>query len=149
MRVPLLFYAPGLAPHHVPVKRSVVDLVPTLLDLMSFPAPADGSLSGQSLMGELEARPGETYDERDVYLDMPDGPYTRLRRGILHGPTPGMKLIHFGGKQYQLYDLAADPDEREDLSSDPAKLGPMIDALQAKRATLHEVAVKPDAPVAP
>jgi len=149
MRIPLIVYAPGLPPHRVPPKRSVVDLVPTLLDLMCVRSPAPGSLSGQSLMPDLEARPGESFEERDVYFDMPDGPYTRMRRGILHGPTPGMKLIHFGGAQYQLYDLANDPDEREDLSSDASKLAPMVDALQAKRATLREIAVKADAAGAP
>ena len=80
---------------------------------------------------------------------MPDGPYTHMRRGLIHGPTPGMKLIHFGGRQYQLYDLASDPGELDDLASDADRLRPMVDALQAKRATLHEIAVKPDAPALP
>ena len=163
MRVPLVIRAPGVAPHHVPVKRSAIDIVPTVLDLMRIPRPAPGELSGQSMAPDLAARPGDgcatfgsaclaargAFEERDVYLDMPDGPYTHLRRGIVHGTTPGMKLIHFGGRQYQLYDLIADPDEREDLSGDPAKLAPMLEALQAKRAQLHEIIVKPDAPASP
>ncbi|HEY8087860.1 MAG TPA: sulfatase-like hydrolase/transferase [Polyangiaceae bacterium] len=148
MRIPLVFRVPGMPPHHVPAKRSVVDLVPTVLDLMRVPQPEAGSLSGRSMMADLAAKDGP-FEERDVYLDMPDGPYTHLRRGILHGPTPGMKLIHLGGKQYQLYDLSSDPGERDDLSSDPAKLAPMVDALQAKRATLKEINVKADAPAQP
>lgn len=144
VRVPLVVRAPGIAPHRVPVKRSVIDLVPTLLDLMGLGQPPPGELSGESLMADLTARPGEEFAERDVYLDMPDGPFTHMRRGIIHGPTPGMKLIHFGGRQYQLYELASDPDEREDLSGDASKLGPMIRALSAKRSTLHEIYVKAD-----
>jgi choline-sulfatase len=144
VRVPLVIAAPGVAPHRIPVKRSVIDLVPTLLDLMGVPAPPPGELSGQSLVPDLVAQPGGELAERDVYLDMPDGPFTHMRRGIIHGPTPGMKLIHTGGRQYQLYDLAADPNEEEDLSSDPAKLEPMIRVLQAKRASLREVYVKAD-----
>jgi choline-sulfatase len=146
MRIPLIFYVPGLQPHHVPVKRSVIDVVPTLLDLMRIPRPAPGELSGQSLMPDLLARRGTVFEERDVYMDMPDGPYTHLRRGIIHGTTPGTKLIHLGGKLYQLYDLAADPGEHDDLSSDSAQLTPMIETLQAKRATLKEIPVKADAP---
>ncbi len=146
MRVPVVFYVPGLRPHHVPVKRSAIDLVPTMLDLMRLPRPAAGELSGQSLLPDLLARPDDAYGERDVYLDMPDGPYTRMRRGLIHGETPGMKLIHFGGRQYQLYDLASDPEERDDLAADPGKLTPMIAALQAKRATLKETDVKADTP---
>jgi arylsulfatase A-like enzyme len=149
MRVPVVFYVPGLRPHHVPVKRSAIDLVPTLLDLMRVPPPPAGELSGQSLLPDLLAKPGEVYEERDVYLDMPDGPYTRMRRGIIHGETPGLKLIHFGGRQYQLYDLAKDPGERDDLSGDAAKLAPMIEALQAKRATLKEIEVRADTPPPP
>ena len=149
MRIPLVVRAPGVKPHHVAAKRSVVDLVPTLLDLMRVPRPAPGELSGQSLVDDLFPQPGAATLERDVYLDMPDGPFTHLRRGIIHGPTPGMKLVHLGGKQYQLYDLAADPGERDDLAADPAKLAPMVEALQAKRATLREITVKADAPPQP
>jgi arylsulfatase A-like enzyme len=147
VRVPLLLRVPGVAPRRVPAKRSVVDLVPTLLDLMRIPQPGPGELSGVSMAGDLGVSDAGSYEERDVYLDMPDGPYTHMRRAILHGPTPGMKLIHFGGQQYQLYDLASDPDEAHDLSDDKARLAPMLEALQAKRATLVEKYVKPDAPV--
>lgn len=144
MRVPLLVHAPGFAPHRVSVKRSVIDLVPTVLDLMRVPLPGPGELSGQTLLPDLAAGPGDELSERDVYLDMPDGPFTHMRRAIIHGKTPGMKLIHFGGRQYQLYDLASDPGEEEDLAGDAEKLSPMIRALQTKRATLREIYVKPD-----
>jgi len=149
MRVPLLVRAPGLKPHHVSVKRSAIDLVPTLLDLLHVPQPTAGELSGQSAMADLLAGPGQPLEERDVYIDMPDGPYTHLRRALIHGSTPGMKLIHFGGRHYQLYDLAKDPGELDDLASDRGRLGPMMEAMQAKRATLHETFVKPDAPALP
>ena len=146
VRVPLVLHVPGVAPRRVPVKRSVVDLVPTLLDLMRIPQPGAGELSGVSMAGDLRSEGGTDYEERDIYLDMPDGPYTHMRRAILHGATPGLKLIHLGGRQYQLYDLEQDPDEARDLAGDPAKLGPMVEALQAKRARLVENYVKPDAP---
>ena len=145
VRIPWLVRAPGLTPHHVPVKRSVIDLVPTVLDLMQVSQPPQGELSGQTLMNDLE-RPDLGYEERDVYIDMPDGPYTHMRRAIIHGTTPGMKLIHFGANQYQLYDLARDPAESEDLASDATVLGPMLEALQTKRATLKEISVAADVP---
>jgi choline-sulfatase len=149
MRVPLILSVPGEAGRRVPVKRSMIDLVPTLLDLMRIPQPLPGELSGTSLMEDISAGPSGPYEERDVYLDMPDGPYTHMRRGLLHGTTPGMKLIHFGGRQYQLYDLATDPGETRDLAGDPAKLAPMVDLLQAKRAGLKEIYVRPDTPMLP
>jgi arylsulfatase A-like enzyme len=147
MRVPLLLRIPGVAPRRVSVKRSVVDLVPTLLDLMRISQPAAGELSGVTMAADLRESAHGGDEERDVYLDMPDGPYTHMRRAIIHGTTPGLKLIHMGGQQYQLYDLEQDPDELHDLAGAKGKLGPMIDALQAKRATLVENYVKPEVPV--
>jgi choline-sulfatase len=144
MRVPLVMRVPGVRAHRVPVKRSAVDIVPTLLDVMRIARPAAGELSGRSLAADLVAAPGVSYEERDVYMDMPDGPYTHMRRGLIHGVTPGMKLIHFGARQYQLYDLARDPGESDDVSGDAARMGPMLDAFAAKRATLREIDVKPD-----
>ncbi|WP_394820659.1 sulfatase-like hydrolase/transferase [Pendulispora albinea] len=143
IRVPLLVYVPGLSPHHVPVKRGAVDLVPTLLDIMHVEAPP-GELSGQSLIDDLLGAKGDTFAERDVYIDMPLGPYTGMRRAILHGPTPGMKLIHFGGNNYSLFDLAADPDEKDDLAQDKARFRPVYEAFQATRARMKEIDVKPE-----
>ncbi len=149
MRIPLVMRVPGAKAHHVPVKRSAIDIVPTLLDLMRVPRPAPGELSGLSLGSDLVSAPEARYEERDVYMDMPDGPYTHMRRGLIHGPTPGMKLIHFGGRQYQLYDLARDPGETDDLSGDPELMRPMLEAFAQKRAALHEIDVKPDTPLSP
>jgi arylsulfatase A-like enzyme len=146
MRVPLLLSVPGVEPRRIGVKRSAIDLVPTLLDVLHIPQPPPGQLSGRSLAADLVAPPGQAYEERDVLIDMPDGPYTHMRRGLIHGPTPGMKLIHYGGRHYALYDLAHDPDENEDLATDPAQLGPMVERLQQTRAGLKEIYVKPDSP---
>ncbi|HWL87245.1 MAG TPA: sulfatase-like hydrolase/transferase, partial [Polyangiaceae bacterium] len=144
VRVPLLVYAPGLKPHHVPVKRGAVDVVPTLLDIMHMDAPPPGELSGQSVLDDLAAAPSGPFAERDVYIDMPIGPYTGMRRALIHGPTPGMKLIHFGGNNYSLFDLAADPEEKEDLAEDKSRFRPVYEAFQAARARLKEIDVKPE-----
>jgi arylsulfatase A-like enzyme len=143
VHVPLLVRVPGLEPHHVPVKRGHIDVVPTLLDLMKVDQPQAGELRGVSLVPDLVANEGDSYDERDVYLDMPAGPYNAMRRGLIHGPTPGMKLIHLGATQYQLFDLAADPDEKDDLAQDKEKLDPVVEAFQTLRAGLREIDVKP------
>lgn len=142
VHVPLIVYVPGQKPHHVAEKRSQIDLVPTILDIMR--APADPSLPGKSLLGDVL---GEApYEERDVLIDMPVGPYTLMRKAILVGESPGRKLIYSGGKSYQLYDLATDPDEAHDLSSDPAMLDPVLARFEAARAGLREIEVKPEAP---
>ena len=144
VRVPLFFYVPGLEPHHVPVKRSHIDLAPTMLELMQAPLPPPGELSGQSMLSDLTQAPATPYEERDVYLDMPAGPYNMMRRGFIHGPTPGQKLIYFGGTQYQLFDLAADPAEKDDLAQDAEKLDKIVPLFQTFRARLKEIDVKPE-----
>jgi arylsulfatase A-like enzyme len=144
VRVPLLVYVPGARPHRIAQKRSHIDLVPTLLDLMRVTPPADGELSGQSMVADLMAKPDDDIDERDVYIDMPGGPIVLMRRALIHGPTPGMKLYHLGGQSYRLFDLAKDPDEANDLVSKRPILHDMIELLQAKRATLREIEVPPE-----
>lgn len=145
VRVPLLIYVPGVEGHRVPVKRSHIDLVPTLLDLMRLPPPPAGELSGTSMIGDVlhaaapDGGPGADYPERDVYIDMPLGPYTGMRRAIIHGATPGMKLIHFGGNVYNLYDLGQDPAEANDLAKDREQFQPIFSAFQAQRSRLKEL----------
>jgi hypothetical protein len=70
--------------------------------------------------------------------------YMQMRRGVIHGPTPGLKLIHFGGNLYNLFDLAADPAEAIDIAGDKDRFDPVFAAFQTIRGGLHEVDVTPD-----
>ncbi|APR85527.1 Choline-sulfatase [Minicystis rosea] len=78
IRVPLVIYVPGMDPGHVTVRRSAIDLVPTILELMGIPAPPAGdtrdSLQGVSLMPDVMSP--ASAEARDVFVDMPDGPTT-------------------------------------------------------------------------
>ena len=85
-------------------------------------------------------------DPRDVYLDMPVGPYNGVRRALITGPGAGTKILHFGGTQYSVFDLGRDPGELQDLGGDPAVLNPLVAKLQAMRGRLHEIEVKPADP---
>ncbi len=145
VRVPLVVYVPGVRPHRVAVKRSHIDLAPTILELMEI-QPGEGELSGETLMPDIDPDPGQLPPERDVYIDMPAGPFNGTRRALIHGETPGMKLIHMGGSQHQLFDLAVDPAEQKDLARDKERLEPMKEAMQAFRARLKEIEVKPSEP---
>jgi arylsulfatase A-like enzyme len=154
VHVPLVFYVPGVKPHRVPVKRGHIDVVPTLLDILKIPAPPAGELSGVSMLGDIlndgdHAGDLASYPERDVYLDMPVGPYTQMRRGVIHGATPGLKLIHFGGNLYNLFDLETDPAEATDIASDKTRFDPVFAAFQTIRGGLHEVDATPDPTATP
>jgi choline-sulfatase len=108
VRVPLIVHLPGAAPKRVrDAKRSHIDLVPTILELMGAPSPDGGVLHGTSLVSDVVAEPDTRLPDRDVYLDMPAGPSNEARRALIMG-TPGVKLIELGDQHYELYELAND-----------------------------------------
>jgi arylsulfatase A-like enzyme len=144
VRVPLIVYVPGVKPHRVMKKRSNIDLVPTVLDLMGITQPPEGELSGESNAGIIVSPDEVTIDERDVLVDMPWGPQVSQHRAFIHGPTPGLKLMAPGGTVYQLYDLSKDEAEANDLAhQDRAVLARMVEAYQEKLGTLKEIRVDP------
>src|SRR5690606_20888001 len=85
VRVPLVVYVPGAAARRVEVQRSPIELAPTLAELAGAPLGEPGELRGESLLADVFAPPGAAYAERDVYLDMPEGPYNEVRRAIITG----------------------------------------------------------------
>jgi arylsulfatase A-like enzyme len=147
VRVPLVVHVPGAAPHRVALKRSLVDLVPTLLDLLGLDAPPPGELSGQSTAPAILAPESSgALDERDVFLDMPAGPQVSLHRALIHGPTPGLKLLSEGGAWFFLFDLSSDPGELHDIAGDRGNrdaFAEMRAAYDQKLATLRTVRVDP------
>lgn len=144
VRVPMVVYVPGIEPKRHKERRSSIDLVPTILELMKIergePTGPTDFLSGQSLVADLYAPAGQPLPKRDILIDMPAGPYNESRRAFIH---ENLKLIVSGGVRYQLFDLAADPGEKTDLSDDKAKLKDMRERYDAMRAGLKEVEYKP------
>ncbi len=108
LRVPLVIKAPGLAPGRVASPVSLLDLTPTVLDLLGL--PNDG-LDGVSLLPAMNVEAGATaaLDARDVTFGRPL--YGSERWGVLHA---GQKYSTTDGRE-SLYDLTIDPGEREDL----------------------------------
>ncbi len=113
-RVPLIVHSPKrFAPKRVAAPVSLVDILPTITDLCGDVAPDSiDPLAGRSLLPLLE----DTQDaEREVIGEyMGEGaiaPIVMIRRGDL-------KYVHSPVDPDQLYDLAADPDERVNLAQD-------------------------------
>jgi hypothetical protein len=102
VRVPLLFAAPGaLPPTRVGRVASLVDVPPTVLDLLGLPAP-DG-WQGRSL---LEPGPEVALFATDYSL------------GLLGLRDGRWKLVHeWESGRSTLYDLRDDPAEKEDVSA--------------------------------
>jgi arylsulfatase A-like enzyme len=141
VRVPLLVRVPGLAPRRITARRSLIDIVPTVLDLMRVPLPSAESrdfLSGESLVPDLALPEGAPIPERPVFVDMAEGPYNAERHAFIEGEE---KLVLSNGRVLSLFDLAADPGEKQDLSADRARSARAVERYRAFRETLREVRV--------
>jgi arylsulfatase A-like enzyme len=113
VRVPLFFFAPGLAGKRIASPRSCIDLAPTILELLGAPAPK--GLRGRSLVSELS---GAELPEVPVILDLPATSDGGRRRGVMKG---NRKVVAIEKDAYlKVYDLAADPGEESPIpSKDP------------------------------
>jgi arylsulfatase A-like enzyme len=143
VRVPLLVYVPGVTPRRVSVRRSAIDIVPTILDIFGVAAPAPdqkGALPGVSLLPDVLAPPGYVPAARVVYIDMPAGPYNDSREAYIEDD---MKLITSGSRALGLFDLKADPGEKHDLLDETSKARPLVAKSKAFRKTLDEVIERP------
>jgi choline-sulfatase len=125
-RVPLLVHAPRrFAPRRVAAPVSLLDLMPTLVELGGGDAAAGGPLDGSSLLPLLD---GADDPDRAVAAEyLAEGvraPAVMLRRGPY-------KLVHCPGDPDQLFDLAADPYELRNLAGE-ADAASVLERLQAE-----------------
>jgi arylsulfatase A-like enzyme len=118
IRVPLLVRAPGLKPARVDTQVRTLDIFPTVADLLGLKTDAlKGQLRGTSL---LPLAAGGAPEGRDAYSET-DYLFHFSRRSVRK--PGGAKLLQDAlNQKNELYDTAADPAERTDLSEkDPAR----------------------------
>jgi tetratricopeptide (TPR) repeat protein len=126
LRIPLLVAGPSVAPRTVAAPVRIVDVMPTVLDLLAVPAPP--AVQGRSLspLGR-----GETLD----LVSLSETWYPRFHYGWseLTSIRDGRyKLIR--APRRELYDLERDPGERTDLAGrEPARADAMERALLENR----------------
>ena len=147
IRVPWLVCMPGVKPRIVSdVRRSQIDLAPTIADLMGLPATPP--FRGKSLVDEVLGH--EPATKRRVIADQPRADLMDRRRAVIDGDW---KIVGFGDdKAFFLFDLAKDPWEANDLAaSRPDKLAEMkrIYQEESKKIPLVEVDRGPDLKGAP
>jgi arylsulfatase A-like enzyme len=124
LHVPLLLRVPALErdARRIPERVSLIDVVPTLLDLLAVPAPA--GLGGRSLVpllrGESAASP--VFSESFAH-------HAKLQ-SVIDGDLKLIRDLNSGS--LELFDLAADPDERTNLAQsrteDRERLIALLDA---------------------
>ncbi len=128
MRPLLLVRVPGIPAARIDGNVSLVDLAPTLADLAG--APMTRPISGESLVPLMTGERGIDPDRTILAELLPDGlhPYDVkvLRRGT-------QKLMWWSRDgRIQLFDLAQDPGELDDLSDDrPGEAAELLGELRA------------------
>ena len=129
VRVPLLVRVPGRLAAGVRTRQvSLIDVFPTVLEVVGIDLPTD--IEGQSLLASDGLAPRPAYSETlyEFYpkLAKPGQELASLRH-------EGWKLIVRPGRE-ELYDLRADPDEKENLAeAQPERLVEMHRAMNALR----------------
>ncbi|MGO4337727.1 choline-sulfatase [Labrys sp. KB_33_2] len=114
-RVPLIISAPQhYRPHRVAASVSLVDILPTLVD-MAEPGSAAGlsGIDGASLVPHCLGEGGHDEVRGEYLAEGAIAPLLMLRRG-------SFKFVHSPADPDQLYDLAVDPDELTNLAAAPA-----------------------------
>ncbi len=140
-RVPLIIYIPQVNSQRIDARRSLIDLVPTILDLMGAPQSSDQGLdfmSGQSLAPELLGPAEIQPQERQIFVDMSAGPNNAERQAYIHG---NLKLITSNGRPLGLYNLDSDPEEKHDLLDNEELKNTALAAFKALRRKLRVVRV--------
>jgi choline-sulfatase len=114
-RVPLVMAGPGIAQGSAPNACSLVDLLPTFLDIGGGDTDMLGEpIDGRSLM-PLARGESDPVDEAigEYCAEMTPYPVLMIRRGAF-------KFIHCEVDPPQLYDVRNDPLETRNLATDPA-----------------------------
>ena len=109
VKVPMLIWRPGSVPEGTVCDAllSHYDIMPTLLDYLDMENPESHRLPGRSFADLLR---GKTFDEREHVVVFDEyGPVRMIR-------AKDRKYVHrYPYGPHELYDLAGDPDETENL----------------------------------
>jgi choline-sulfatase len=136
LRVPMIFVVPGHAGQIIDEPVALVDVAPTLIDLVGAPVPA--AMRGRSLLpiilnGKAAARASAP---RPIFAEML--PATAWPHQAAMMMDDNHKIIHrISDRRWELYDLGADPGEKKNLA-DAAGAARVMQALRAKLLAFEE-----------
>lgn len=154
VHVPMLILAPGLLPAGVrrPGPAALVDLLPTVLDVVGAPIPE--YLTGVSLLPHLSsgvplpsrAIASEAYSPRAITVNGMDPNWLPPTLALTRFPYRVIRVRTSTGARNEAYDLIADPDETSNIlaSGEPVPdiVTEMIDDLARYEETSEQEAAR-------
>ena len=133
VRVPLLIYWPGVTTGtDSPEPVNLIDFYPTILELASVAAPAAQAVDGVSLVPVLRGEPMPGLRERPhFWYNVTSG---LTAKGEVFQPVAAVRqrewrLVKPFQKPLELYDLSADPGERQNVVAANPAIATALEAL--------------------
>ncbi len=123
IHIPMIWRVPGWPKHAVSSNVSLVDIAPTILDLVGLKTPE--TFQGRSLVpamidGQIENKP--------VFAELL--PYTSWKEHHKTVVDENWKLIHrISSGQFELYNLESDPGETQNLYKDEKEKAKKLKAM--------------------
>jgi len=131
LRVPLIIAVPRRTPVISDDEAGLIDVGPTLLDLIGVPAQAN--LHGRSLLPIIDGSP---LPPRPIFSELL--PSTATPDHEVAIVDRGKKLVHkVSERRFELFDLGADPKQMKNLADDTGHKA-LLDELRAKLMAFEE-----------
>jgi arylsulfatase A-like enzyme len=126
LRVPLIVRVPGTEARRVDAPVALVDVAPTITDLLGIDRPEEWI--GRSLVPLIL---GEELPPRPLYGELLPAPsWDHAWKMMVTGDGAHKLIYRISDRRFELYDLAADPDELTDLfRKQPELAATLKDAL--------------------
>ena len=123
IHVPLMFRIPGVTPRLAPDVVQLIDLSPTIAALFGIKAPA--SWQGRSLAPAFE---GKALDPKPAYAELVPVPdWDHESRSMI--TADGKRHVLFDLSKWEIFDLAADGEEKKNVAGEAADADPLKGAL--------------------
>jgi arylsulfatase A-like enzyme len=131
LRIPLIVTVPGHAPVISDDEVGLIDVGPTLLDLIGVTPPSN--LHGRSLLPVLE---GGALPPRPIFAELLPSTATPDHEVVM--VDRGRKLVHkVSERRFELFELGSDPKQMKNLADDPAHKT-LLEELKAKLLAFEE-----------